>query len=106
MGMRALIWIIRLLWLFLFLLLLGFGIKNDQVVTLHFYLGNAWSVQLIFVIFVAFTIGALFGVAAWVSQLLKHRRETSRLRREVAKLQSANQAGMNQTTSIAVTQVD
>jgi len=90
--MRVLIWIVRLLWLFLFLLLLGFAIKNDQIVTLQFYFGHAWSVQMIFVIFLAFTVGALFGVAAWISQLLKHRLETARLRREIARLQNRQKA--------------
>lgn len=104
--MRALIWIVRLLWLFLFLVLFAFAIKNDQIVTLHFFLGNEWSIQLIFVIFVAFTVGALFGVAAWISQLLKHRLETSRLRREVAKLQNQNQAMTNPATITAVARVD
>ncbi len=103
--MRALIWIVHLLWLLLFFLLLAFGIKNDQIVTLHFFFGNAWSIQLIFVIFVAFTVGALFGVAAWISQLLKHRREVSRLRREVTKLQSRNQAVANSTTAVT-TRID
>jgi integration host factor beta subunit len=46
-GMRLLIWIFRL---FLFLLLFGFAVKNDDVVVLRFFFGTQWQVPLVLVI--------------------------------------------------------
>ena len=45
--MRLLIWIFRL---FLFLLLFGFAVKNDDVVVLRFFFGTQWHVPLVLVI--------------------------------------------------------
>lgn len=80
--MRLLIWVIRLL---LFFLLFGFAVKNDQLVSLHFFLGSEWQIPLVFVILAAFAAGALLGVTATLASLLRKRREISRLRRDVAR---------------------
>jgi uncharacterized integral membrane protein len=78
--MRALIWIIRLV---LFLLLFGFAIKNNQGVELHFFFGKQWQLPLMFVILLAFGVGALLGVTATVTSLLRQRLEISRLRKQL-----------------------
>jgi len=84
--MRILIWIIRLA---IFLVLFGFAVKNDQVVTLKSYLGGEWQRSLAFVIFVAFAAGAVVGVTATVSSLLRQRREIAKLRRQLRKAEQA-----------------
>ncbi|MCL2161828.1 MAG: LapA family protein [Betaproteobacteria bacterium] len=84
--MRALVWIIRFL---LFVLLFGFAVKNDHVVELRFFFGKSWSFQLVFIILVAFAVGALMGVTATITSLLRQRHEISRLRKQLARAEHA-----------------
>jgi uncharacterized integral membrane protein len=80
--MRVLVWFIRLV---LFILLFGFAVKNDHRVDLHFFLENKWHFPLVFIILVAFAVGALMGVTATVTSLLRQRHEIFRLRRQLAR---------------------
>jgi uncharacterized integral membrane protein len=82
LPMRIVMWIFRLA---LFLVLFGFAVKNDQIVSLHFFFGNEWKLSLVFVILVAFAAGAVLGVTATFASLLRNRREIGRLRRDAAK---------------------
>ncbi len=75
--MRALVWIFRL---FLFVLLFGFAIKNDGVVTLHFYFGTRWQMPLVLVILLFVVVGVLIGVTATVATLYRQHREIGQLR--------------------------
>ena len=84
--MRILIWIVRLA---IFLVLFGFAVKNDQVVTLKSYLGGQWHLPLVFVILMAFAAGAVLGVSATLSSLLRQRREIARLRKSLRKAEQA-----------------
>ncbi|MCL2590718.1 MAG: LapA family protein [Betaproteobacteria bacterium] len=84
--MRALIWFVRLV---LFILLFGFAVKNDQIVDLHFFFNRQWTLPLVFIILVAFTVGALMGVMATVASLLRQRREISRLSKQLARAELA-----------------
>jgi uncharacterized integral membrane protein len=70
----------------LFIFLLGFAVKNSEVVTLRYYLGYEWHMPLILVILIFFVIGAGLGVAASLTYLFKQRRELLALRLSVAKL--------------------
>ena len=70
----------------LFIFLLGFAVKNSEVVTLRYYLGYEWSMPLILVILIFFAIGASLGVAASLTYLFRQRRELLSLRVIVAKL--------------------
>ncbi|WP_227815054.1 LapA family protein [Nitrogeniibacter aestuarii] len=84
--MRILIWIVRLA---IFLVLFGFAVKNDQIVTLKSYLGGEWQLPLVFVILIAFAAGAIVGVTATVSSLLRQRREIAKLRKQLRKAEQA-----------------
>lgn len=75
--MRALIWLFRL---FLFLLLFGFAVKNDDVVVLRFFFGVKWHVPLVLVILLFVVIGVLIGVTATVATLYRQHREIGHLR--------------------------
>jgi uncharacterized integral membrane protein len=75
--MRALIWLFRL---FLFLLLFGFAVKNDDVVVLRFFFGAEWHVPLVLVILLFVVIGVLIGVTATVATLYRQHREIGHLR--------------------------
>ncbi|MDR0635036.1 MAG: LapA family protein [Azoarcus sp.] len=84
--MRALIWFVRLV---LFLFLFGFAVKNGHVADLYFFFGGQWHLPLVFIILVAFGIGALLGVTATITSLLRQRREISRLRRQLDRAEQA-----------------
>lgn len=79
--MRIVTWTIRLL---VFVLLIAFGAKNVEPVTLKFYFDLALQAPLILLLFGFFAAGALFGVLALLTTLFRQRREISRLRRRGA----------------------
>lgn len=79
--MKWLIWLLRAV---LFLLLFGFAVKNDQLVTLQFFFGRMWQLPLVFVILIFFAAGAALGITATFASLLRHRREIGRLKRASA----------------------
>jgi lipopolysaccharide assembly protein A len=83
--MRIVTWTIRL---FLFLLLVAFGAKNVEPVTLRFYFDFALQTPLIVALFGFFALGALFGVLSLLGTLLRQRREISALRRKTPPLEA------------------
>lgn len=87
--MKTLGWIIRTV---LFLLLLGFAIKNTEAVTLHFFMGTAWTVPLVVALLGFLVIGALLGMSAMLGPYFHQRREASRLRKQLKKLEAAESA--------------
>lgn len=78
--MRYLSWILRLL---LFVLLLGFALKNSDPVSVRFYLGSQWDASLALVALVFFGIGAAAGVIACFAYIYRQRREILQLRKEL-----------------------
>ncbi len=84
--MRIITWIIRLA---IFLVLFGFAIKNDQLVTVNFYVETQWLVPLVVVILIAFAIGGLIGFFASLGTRLRQRREIARLRRDLKRAEAA-----------------
>ena len=78
--MRYVLWLLRIV---LFLLLLGFAVKNSETVTLHYYLGYEWQAPLVLVILVFFAFGAAIGVVACLTFVFKQRREISKLKTEL-----------------------
>jgi len=72
--MRVVTWTIRLA---VFLLLLAFAAKNTDPVTLRFYFDLAVPAPLVLWLLAFFALGALFGVAALLTTLLRQRREIS-----------------------------
>jgi lipopolysaccharide assembly protein A len=79
--MRILIWLLRAA---VFILLLGFAIQNDGVVTVRAYLDSAWQVPLVVVMLGMLLAGFLLGATALLGTLFMQRREISRLSKQVA----------------------
>ena len=77
--MRMVTWAIRLI---VFLLLIAFAARNVQPVTLRFYFDLALEAPLVLLLLGFFALGALFGVAALLTTVLRQRREISALRRQ------------------------
>ena len=84
--MRILTWTIRLV---LFLVLVALAAKNIEPVTLRFYFDLAWQAPLAVMLFAAFALGALAGLAALVRPLLRQRREISALKKNFRETPSA-----------------
>lgn len=78
--MRAFVWILRLL---VFVLVLGFAVKNTDSVPVRFYLDMQWEAPLVFVMLVVFVIGAIAGIAASFGYLFRQRRELLHLRKQL-----------------------
>lgn len=78
--MKLLIWLLRVA---LFVVLLGFAVKNSSVVTLHFFLDAAWQLPLVIVMLIFFSAGAAVGLSAALGVFLRQRRELARLRKDL-----------------------
>jgi uncharacterized integral membrane protein len=61
--------------LLVFLLVLGFALKNSQPVVFYSYLGYVWEAPLIVMLGLAFVLGVLIGVLALLPTLFRLRRE-------------------------------
>lgn len=66
----------------LFVLLLGFAVKNSELVIIRYYFGYQWQVPLVLVILIFLAIGAALGVTACLGYLYRQRRELQRLRQK------------------------
>ena len=78
--MRYLVWLLRAA---LFLLLLGFAVKNDQPVVLRFFFGHEWQASLVVILLCFFTAGVLIGVLSMLGNMFRQRRELAALRRDL-----------------------
>ncbi len=75
-----------ILYTILFILLVGFGLKNTQPVVLHYYLGIAWQAPLSLLVLILITLGIVAGIIGFLPVFIKQRRELSALRHEVNRL--------------------
>jgi lipopolysaccharide assembly protein A len=64
-------WILKAL---LFLLLLGFAVKNTAPVVVRYYLGHEWQAPLVFVLLVTFALGVALGILASMGRVFRQRR--------------------------------
>ncbi len=78
--MRYLNWILRAV---MFIVLLGFAVKNDQPITLRYFFGYEWQSSLVIVLLIFFVAGAAVGVLAMFANVLKQSREIAALKRDV-----------------------
>ena len=77
--MRYLIWFLRGI---LFLLLLGFTVRNVDPVTLHYYFGFEWQAPLILILLLFFTLGVAIGVLSCLGKIFRQRRIIASLRKK------------------------
>lgn len=64
--------------LIVFLLVLGFALKNSHSVIFYSYLGYVWQAPLIVMLGLAFVLGAATGLLALLPTLIRLRREASK----------------------------
>jgi lipopolysaccharide assembly protein A len=77
--MRYLMWLPRIA---LFLVLLGFAVKNAETVTLRYYFGYEWEAPLILIILLSFALGVAIGVMSCLGKILRQKREIATGRRK------------------------
>lgn len=79
--------------LLVFLLVLGFALKNSHSVTFHSYLGYVWHAPLIVMLGLVFVLGVLTGALALLPALFRMKRELGR---------KASEEAISQTTDMPV----
>ena len=77
--MRYLTWFVRIV---LFLLLLGFAVKNAETVKLQYYFGYEWQAPLMLILLVFFTLGVAIGVLACLGKIFRQRREIAAFKKK------------------------
>ena len=78
--MRYLVWLLRVL---VFLVLLGFAVKNDQPVVLRYFLGYEWQASLVVVLLLFFAVGVSVGMLALLGNIFRQRKEIAALKKEL-----------------------
>jgi len=78
--MKYLLWLLRIV---LFVVLLGFAVKNSGTVTLRFFFDSAWPLPLVAVMLIFFAAGVVAGLSAALGSFLRQRRELALLRKEL-----------------------
>ena len=77
--MHILRWVVGSL---IFLALLFLSLQNSELVTLKFYHWWSWQAPLIFIVLMAFVIGAAAGLLAGVMRSARLSRQPNKLRRD------------------------
>lgn len=67
-----------------FLMLLGFAVKNMEGVTVRYFSGLEWQAPLAFVALVIFSAGVLAGILTNLAVIVRQRRELLALKRELS----------------------
>ena len=80
--------IYTILGLLIFILMLGFALKNAGPVELHYYLGYVWRAPLSLMLLMTFCGGALVGIIACLPTWIRQRRRLIVLQRELHNLNS------------------
>ncbi|SCY64798.1 Uncharacterized integral membrane protein [Nitrosospira sp. Nl5] len=77
--MRYLIWCVRIV---LFLVLLGFTVRNVETVTLRYYFGYEWHAPLVLIILLFFALGVAIGVLSCLGKIFRQRRKIATFRKK------------------------
>lgn len=83
--MRYLVWILRLV---VFIVVLMFALKNTGPVDVNFFANHVVTgVPLIVVMLAVFVLGVILGLLVAAPSIMRRRRESARLRRDIARLE-------------------
>lgn len=66
----------------LFLLLLGFTVRNVEPVTLRYYFGYEWHAPLIMILLLFFALGVAVGLGSCAGKIFRQRREIATYRKK------------------------
>jgi uncharacterized integral membrane protein len=74
----------------LLILAVSFAVKNAEMVSVRYYLGQEWQAPLVLVLLTFFCIGVIVGFVASLGRLVRQRRQIAALNRQVRALQQAS----------------
>ena len=80
--MSYLNWLVRAA---VFVVLLGFAVKNDQPVILRYFLGYEWQASLVVVLLLFFAAGLGVGIFSALSEIFRQSREIAKLKGELSR---------------------
>jgi uncharacterized integral membrane protein len=87
--MRYFTWLLRIM---LFVALLGFAMKNSEIVSLRYLFGFEWQAPLVVALFGFLFIGVMLGIMAMLSTVMRLRSDLAHARAEAQSNQSGRSA--------------
>jgi len=82
--MRILFAVIKsVLFIALFVILLGFAVKNSDPIVVRYFLGFEWQAPLVFILLVFFAAGVGIGAVASLGIVVRQKRKILRLKRDL-----------------------
>ncbi|MFH2139647.1 MAG: lipopolysaccharide assembly protein LapA domain-containing protein [Pseudomonadota bacterium] len=94
--MRYLTWLLRIL---LFVALLGFAMKNNEIVTLRYLFGYEWQTPLVVALFGFLVLGVVLGMLAMLDTVVRLRSDLAHARAQARSFQSGRSAENQTDTS-------
>ncbi|MDE2428395.1 MAG: LapA family protein [Burkholderiales bacterium] len=88
----------KIIWVILFIALFGFAMKNDEIVTLHYFWGYAQPAPLVFLLLAFLILGFFLGVLAMVPIVFRHRRDISRHKKTLAEIEKERETAQRAAT--------
>ncbi|HEX6004845.1 MAG TPA: LapA family protein [Burkholderiales bacterium] len=76
----------------LLILAVSFAVKNAEMVSVRYYLGQEWQAPLVLVLLTFFCLGVIVGFLASLGRLVRQRRQIATLNRQVRTLQQRSAA--------------
>tara|TARA_B110000503_G_C7075618_1_gene382768 strand:+ start:625 stop:930 length:306 start_codon:yes stop_codon:yes gene_type:complete len=99
--MKYIVWVLRII---IFLAVLFFAYRNMNPVEVTFFDGASMGqVPLIVVMLVTFVLGTLFGLLLMLPSVIRRRRELSRSRRDMDRIQAVVKPSDHSASSASVT---
>ena len=82
--MRTLFAVLKsVLFIALFVILLGFAVKNSDPIVVRYFLGFEWQAPLVFILLVFFAAGVGIGAVASLGIVVRQKRMILRLKRDL-----------------------
>lgn len=82
----------KIFWVIVFIAFFGFALKNDQIVTLHYFWGYQTSAPLVILLLGFFVLGAVFCLVGMAPMVFRHRRDISRHKKTIAEIEKEREA--------------
>ena len=93
--MRTLFAVLKsVLFIALFVILLGFAVKNSDPIVVRYFLGFEWQAPLVFILLVFFAAGVGIGAVASLGMVVRQKRTILRLKRDLRSLTRVTTAPM------------
>ena len=84
----------RIFAVILFVIFFGFALENTHEAVLHFFLGYEMRGPMVLVLLGFFVLGAVMGVLAMTPTVFFHRREVSKHKKAMSRMEQEHQAAI------------